>query len=63
VGDLITLLDHLNLSPLNTFLLVGLFWFLRSIYQRIERLEKDSIEHGTAIAIIEARLTKGHERH
>ena len=60
VGDFIALLDHLNLSPVNTVLLVVLGLFIRSsvksIFDRMGRAERRNRKQDWAIRRIEQHL-------
>lgn len=60
MGDFLVLLDHLNLSPVNTVLLVVLGLFVRasvkSIFDRIERAERKNRKQDWAVRRIEQHL-------
>lgn len=60
MGDFIALFDHLNLSPVNTVLLVALGLFIRSavrsIFDRVERAERKNRKQDWAIRRIEQYL-------
>ena len=56
MGDLITLLDHLNLSPVNSVLLAAVYFVLRSIFKRIEEMERLAVCHAEDIAHLKGRL-------
>jgi hypothetical protein len=60
VGDILVLFDHLNLSPINTILLVVLGLFIRSsvasIFCRVERAERKNRKQDWAIRRIEQHL-------
>ena len=60
VGDIIALFDHLNLSPINTVLLVVLGLFIRSAVKsvlcRVDRAERKNRKQDWAIRRIEQHL-------
>ena len=60
MGDVIALLDRLNLSPVNTVLLVVLGLFIRasvkSVFERVERAERKNRKQDWAIRRIEQHL-------
>lgn len=60
MGDIITLLNGFNLSPLNTVLLAVLLFFLWKGYQgiscRLTTLEASQGKNATSIAFIKGRL-------
>ncbi len=60
MGDLLVLLDHLNLSPINTILLVVLGLFVRSavtrVLNRVGRSERKNRKQDWAIRRIEQHL-------
>jgi hypothetical protein len=66
VGDLIALLERLNLSPLNSLILAVILWLVWRLYQRFELLEgqcgtiqqirEHLAEHDTQIAVASQRI-------
>jgi hypothetical protein len=56
VGDLLTLLNTLNLGPVNSVLLATLYFVLRSIFSRVEAMERQVGCHAEDIAHIQGRL-------
>lgn len=56
MGDLVTLLNSLNLSPINSLLLAALYLVLRSIFNRVEAMETIASKHGKSIAWIKGHL-------
>ena len=56
MGDLVTMLNSLNLSPINSVLLAALYFVLRSIFNRVEAMETIASKHGKSIAWIKGHL-------
>lgn len=56
MGEYFTLLNSLNLSPINTLLLVALVMVLRSLYTRIDTLEQLAHKNSRSSAFIKGRL-------
>ena len=57
MGDLISLLSSLNLSPVITLLLGVLLYVFRIYDSRIKTLERLIAKHTTSIAVIKSRLS------
>ena len=57
MGDLITLLNSLNLSPVNTLLLGVLFLVFKLLDGRLKALERLIAKHTTSIAVIKSRVS------
>lgn len=60
MGDIVALLNSLNLSPINTLLLVVLGFFVqravKGIFSRISKVEERDRRQDIALARIEERL-------
>lgn len=56
MGDIIALLNSLNLGPVNSLLLTALYFVLRSIFSRVEAMERQVGSHAEDIAHIQGRL-------
>lgn len=56
MGDIIGILDRLNLSPVNSILLAALYFVLRAIFSRIEAMERTAETQGRSIAFIKGHL-------
>ncbi len=57
MGDLISLLSSLNLSPVITLLLGVLLYVFRIYDARIKALERLIAKHTTSIAVIKSRVS------
>ncbi len=65
MGDIITLLEHLSLSPVNSALLAVIIWLVYRLFQKFDALEgtcgiiqqiRDELaDHDTAIEILKER--------
>ena len=56
MGDVVTLLNGLNLSPINTLLLAVLIFIFTRFDARLKDLELRISKHGKIIAIVKDRL-------
>lgn len=56
MGDIFTLLNGFNLSPVNTLLLGVLIYIFRGFDARLKALEVVNSQHTVSIAVIKARL-------
>lgn len=60
MGDIVALLDHLNLSPVNTLLLVSLVLAVKYIVgdtqRRLSVLERNTARHGRSISWIKGHI-------
>ena len=60
MGDLITVLNHLDLSPVNTVLLAVLLFILFKVFDkvstRVTALEAQNAKQGRTLAFIKGRL-------
>lgn len=70
MGDLIVLLQHLNLSPVITVILAVILWLLYRLFDRFKDLEHGPLkclenrldDHDTQIAVNAQRITTLEDR-
>lgn len=56
MGDFESVLNRLHLSDVNTILLVALIIVLRSVFSRIDQLERIAHQSRRSVAFIKGRL-------
>lgn len=56
MGDIITILGHLDLSPINTILLGVILWLIWRLFERINSLEDEIADHQVKLAVAHQRL-------
>lgn len=56
MGDAELLFNRLNLSPVNTILLVALIFILKFGFKRLEKVERRAAKHTVKLAVISNTL-------
>lgn len=56
MGDAELLFNRLNLSPVNTILLVALIFILKFGFRRLEKVERRTAKHTVRLAVISNTL-------